>query len=78
MVAEVEQTEAVDVGEGDVKLADVTLQLVDDLLNRAPLRYVRPLERHELRLLVQYLPFLNNELRLIHVRLRLLLLVIVN
>lgn len=65
-------------GEGDIELADVTLQLVDDLLNRAPLRDVRSLERHELRLLVQYLSFLNNELRLIHVRLRLLLLVIVN
>lgn len=50
LVREEEHSQAVDVGEGHVVLADVALELVDDLLNRSPLCDVCLLKGHKLLL----------------------------
>ena len=44
LIAEVKQTQAVDVGESHIELTYVTLQLVDHLLNGAPFSYVGTFE----------------------------------
>ena len=44
LIAEVKQTQAVDVGESHIELTYVTLQLVDHLLYRAPFCYVGTFE----------------------------------
>ena len=44
LIAEVKQTQAVDVGESHIELTYVTLQLVDHLLNGAPFCYVGTFE----------------------------------
>ena len=44
LIAEVKQTQAVDVGESHIELTYVTLQLVDNLLYGAPFCYVGTFE----------------------------------
>ncbi len=50
-----------------IELPDVTLQLIDNLLNGAPFCDVGSLESHELSLRVKDFTLLNDKLRLIDV-----------
>ena len=53
--------------ESYIILADVSLELVDDLLNGAPLGDVSSLEGDELLLRVEYLALLDYELGLVDI-----------
>jgi hypothetical protein len=54
--------------ESDIKLTDILLETVYDLLYGTPSGNVSPLEPHELLLCVEYFPLLDYKLRLVHVR----------
>lgn len=68
LVRIVQDSEAVNVSKSHIILPDELLQAIDNLLNGTPSSDISSLESHELLLSVQYLPFLNDELRLINVR----------
>ena len=53
--------------ESDIKLADVSLQIIDNLLNGSPSGNVGSFEPHEFLLCVEYLSFFDNELWLINI-----------
>lgn len=69
LITEVQHSQAIDMSESHIVLTDVALQLVDDLLNGAPLGDICALKGHELGLRIQYLTLFDYKLGLIHVRL---------